>query len=97
MASNQLTQFANYIGGEVIKSSVQYQIELPLKEKDFIAGKKNGKIIKIMNMSSVLIKLLPFTDYNFIVELSCIDLLDSVSALVLFEDELPTTQTFNVP
>ncbi|ODV88013.1 hypothetical protein CANARDRAFT_26178 [[Candida] arabinofermentans NRRL YB-2248] len=97
IANQSLTHFASFIEEEQISSSVQYQIELPNKEKEFIVGKKNGKIIKIMNMSSVSIKLLPFSDYSFIVEISCNDVPDSATGLNLFEDELPTMLTFNVP
>ncbi|KAH3665452.1 hypothetical protein OGAPHI_003636 [Ogataea philodendri] len=96
-ASGPLSQFPPFLETKLLKSSIVYQIELSNKEKDFISGKKNGKIIKIMNMSSVSIKLLPFTDDNFIVEINCNDLMDSVLGLGLFEDELPTMLTFNVP
>lgn len=97
IATNLLTQFNSFINEKFSKTSVQYQIELPNKEKNFIAGKKNGKIIKIINMSQVQIKLLPFNDDNFIVEISGNDLLDSILGLGLFEDELPTIYQFNVP
>ncbi|ESW98450.1 hypothetical protein KL918_005174 [Ogataea parapolymorpha] len=96
-AANPLAQFAPYLEADLVKSTTTYQIELSNKEKDFIAGKKNGKIIKIMNMSSVTIKLLPFTDFNFIVEITCADLMDSVLGLGMFEDELPSILIFNVP
>lgn len=76
---------------------VQYQIELLNKEKDFISGKKNGKIIKIINMSNSTIKLLPLNENNFVVELKCNDLVDSILGLSLLEDELPKMLTFNVP
>lgn len=97
VATNCLTQFSSFINEAFKNQFIQYQIELPNKEKDFIAGKKNGKIIKIINMSSVSIKLLPYNDQNFIVEISGNDLLDSLLGLGLFEDELPTIFHFNVP
>ena len=97
IATNYLNQFSSFINEQFKSTFVQYQIELPNKEKDFIAGKKNGKIIKIINMSSVSIKLLPFTESNFIVDISGNDLLDSILGLGLFEDELPTIYNFNVP
>lgn len=97
IATNCLSQFNSYIGETLKNQFVKFQIELPNNEKDFIAGKKNGKIIKIINMSSVSIKLLPFTDQNFIVEISGSDLMDSILGLGLFEDELPTIYNFNVP
>ncbi|KAG0670766.1 hypothetical protein C6P40_004083 [Pichia californica] len=97
IATNYLSQFNSYIN-EILKNQfIKFQIELPINEKDFIAGKKNGKIIKIINMSSVSIKLLPFNDHNFIVEISGNDLIDSILGLGLFEDELPTIYNFNVP
>lgn len=97
VATNCLSQFNSYIGETLKSQFVKFQIELPNNEKDFIAGKKNGKIIKIINMSSVSIKLLPFTDQNFVVEISGNDLMDSILGLGLFEDELPTIYNFNVP
>lgn len=97
IATNYLSQFNSYIGETIKDQFIKFQIELPINEKDFIAGKKNGKIIKIINMSSVSIKLLPFTDHNFIVEISGNDLMDSILGLGLFEDELPTIFNFNVP
>ncbi|CAI8499786.1 unnamed protein product [Pichia kudriavzevii] len=97
IATNCLTQFETYSGSSFSNQFVQYQIELTNKEKDFIAGKKNGKIIKIINMSAVSIKLLPFNDQNFIVEISGNELMDAVVGLGLFEDELPTIFHFNVP
>jgi hypothetical protein len=97
VATNCLAQFSSCVNEQFKFTNVKYQVELPNKEKDFIAGKKNGKIIKIINMSSVSIKLLPFNDQNFIVEISGSDLLDSILGLGLFEDELPTIYHFNVP
>lgn len=98
IATNHLNQFSSIMKLPISQNvHVQYQIELPNKEKDFIAGKKNGKIIKIINMSSVSIKLLPFNDSNFIVEITGTDLFDSLLGLNLLEDELPTIYQFNVP
>ncbi|GMM29790.1 hypothetical protein DAMA08_025350 [Martiniozyma asiatica (nom. inval.)] len=97
IAINCLTQFGQYLQENFSSCNIQYQIELPSKEKDFIAGKKNGKIIKIINMSNAGIKLIPFSDNNFVAEITCSDLMDSILALGLFEDELPTILTFNVP
>lgn len=94
---NILTSFQSIINNNLISEQISYQIELPNFEKDFIAGKKNGKIIKIMNMSSVSIKILPFNDYSLIIKINCNNLIDSILGLGLFEDELPKILTFNVP
>lgn len=96
-AINILTSFQSIINNNLISEQISYQIELPNFEKDFIAGKKNGKIIKIMNMSSVNIKILPFNDYSLIIKINCNNLIDSILGLGLFEDELPKILTFNVP
>lgn len=98
--SNNTKVAINYLNQNLVpfkSSCVQYQIELLNKEKDFISGKKNGKIIKIINMSNSTIKLLPLNENNFIVELKCNDLIDSTLGLSLLEDELPKMLTFNVP
>ncbi|ODV95677.1 hypothetical protein PACTADRAFT_3366 [Pachysolen tannophilus NRRL Y-2460] len=78
-------------------SNIKYQIELDNEERDFIGGKKNGKMLKIMNNSKVALKILAYTEHNFIIELHASTLNDSIIGLKLLEDELPTTLTFNVP
>lgn len=98
--SNKTKIAINYLIQNLVDcktTCIQYQIELLNKEKDFISGKKNGKIIKIINMSNSTIKLLPLNENNFIVELKCSDLNDSIMGLNLLEDELPKMLTFNVP
>ncbi|QPG74581.1 hypothetical protein FOA43_001912 [Brettanomyces nanus] len=97
LATNYSSQLGPYFNEEIKKTSVQFQIELPNQERDFIAGKKNGKLVKIANTSSVSVQLLPFTDHNFLVELSGETLGDAVLGLELLEEEMPKSITFNVP
>ncbi|VEU20086.1 DEKNAAC101025 [Brettanomyces naardenensis] len=97
VATNYLSQLGVYLGENVGRTTVQFQLELPNEERDFIAGKKNGKLVKIANTSSVSVQLLPFTDHNFLVELSGESLGDAVLGLELLEEELPKSITFNVP
>lgn len=75
---------------------IRFQIELACEHRDFISGKKNGKLNKIMKASNVKIKFESFNDYNFMLNLSG----NSTSALVgltLLEEELPAEISFHIP
>ncbi|ODQ82941.1 hypothetical protein BABINDRAFT_5830 [Babjeviella inositovora NRRL Y-12698] len=78
-----------------------YEVELSAAEKDFIGGKKNGKMIRIMNnlASNVIIKYNPSTNSTFLIELisSNNDYHSLISALQLLEDELPFEYNLNIP
>jgi len=97
IGTNYLSQLESYLNENVERINVQFQLELPNQERDFIAGKKNGKLVKISNSASVTVQLLPFTDHNFIVELSGETLEGSVYGLGLLEQELPESMMFNIP
>lgn len=97
IGTNYLSQLESYLNENVERINVQFQLELPNQERDFIAGKKNGKLVKISNSASVTVQLLPFTDHNFIVELSGETLEGSVYGLELLEQELPKSLMFNIP
>ncbi|KAK6465375.1 hypothetical protein DFJ63DRAFT_310472 [Scheffersomyces coipomensis] len=51
---------------------IKLRIELNNSQKDFISGKKNGKLIKILNQLNnnqlSIIKFRPFNEYNFFID-----------------------------
>ncbi|KAA8907372.1 hypothetical protein TRICI_005008 [Trichomonascus ciferrii] len=76
---------------------IRFRVELSIDQRDFIAGKKNGKVIRIMNNSNVWIKFLPFNEYNFYITLSADDYNSVTAGIRLLEDELPSEQSFYIP
>lgn len=76
---------------------MRYRIELSNDQRDFIAGKKNGKIIRIMNAASVFIKLLPFNEYNFYIDLYSEYPPEATNGLKLLEEELSSELAFYIP
>lgn len=45
---------------------IRFSLELANEHRDFISGKKNGKLNKIMKAADVKIKFETFNDYNFL-------------------------------
>jgi len=79
----------------------QYQlrvkIELANEHKEFVAGKKNGKINKIMGQSNIHILFDGFSEYNFYIDVVG-NKYDNVKVgLELVEQELPAAMSFHVP
>lgn len=75
---------------------IRFQIELSNEHREFISGKKNGKINKIMQTTNVKIKFETFNDYNFLIDLAGTD--GSVlQGLSLLQEELPAEISFHVP
>ncbi|KAJ5595994.1 K Homology domain type 1 [Penicillium hetheringtonii] len=79
----------------------QYQmrvkIELANEHKEFVSGKKNGKINKIMGQSNVQIIFDGFNEYNFYIDV-CGNQYDSTkNGLDLVEQEMPASISFHVP
>lgn len=102
--------------GDMIESNesnfqLEIGMELNNRHKDFLSGKKNGKIIKILNQLGHIpqIKFSHLNEYNFEVRtsidvastvrntqfLSVFDL--SLKSLSLIEMELPAEMQFNIP
>lgn len=96
-ADKYMSQLSMYLDETVTRAQVQVQIELPNKERDFIAGKKNGKLVKVANMSSSTVQLLPFTENNFLVEMTSTSLSNAAVGLQLLSEEFPRSTTFNIP
>ena len=84
--------------------TINLRIEINNDQKDFISGKKNGKIIKILNQLNnlAIIKFNPFNEYNFFIDLKLIsdnDLVISnlMTGIELIQLELPAELKFNIP
>ncbi|PWN35004.1 uncharacterized protein FA14DRAFT_160354 [Meira miltonrushii] len=75
---------------------IRFQIELANEHRDFISGKKNGKINKIMKQG-VRIKFETFNDFNFLIDVSSNDRAGTVSGLSLLLEELPAEMSFHIP
>ncbi|KAF8226064.1 cytoplasmic protein [Tricholoma matsutake] len=84
---------------EIIKAfhhEIRFQIELANDHREFISGKKNGKINKIMQTTNVKIKFETFNDHNFLIDIAGPD--NSVlQGLSLLQEELPAEISFHVP
>ncbi|KAK1229376.1 hypothetical protein PQX77_007553 [Marasmius sp. AFHP31] len=84
---------------DIIKAfhhEIRFQIELSNEHREFISGKKNGKINKIMQTTNVKIKFETFNDHNFLIDIAGPD--NSVlHGLTLLQEELPAEISFHVP
>ncbi|RXW24791.1 hypothetical protein EST38_g1118 [Candolleomyces aberdarensis] len=84
---------------EIVKTfhhEIRFQIELGNEHREFISGKKNGKINKIMQTTNVKIKFETFNDHNFLIDIAGPD--NSVlQGLTLLQEELPAEISFHVP
>jgi hypothetical protein len=76
---------------------IQVRIELGNEHKEFVSGKKNGKINKIMGQSSAQIVFHHFSEVNFIIEVSANNFKSLMEGLHLVELELPAEISFHVP
>lgn len=84
---------------DVVKSfhhEIRFQIELANEHREFISGKKNGKINKIMKVCGVRIKFETFNDYNFLMDISGQDMA-ALQGLTMLQEELPAEVSFHVP
>lgn len=75
---------------------IRFQIELANEHRDFISGKKNGKLNKIMKTAGVKIKFETFNDYNFLIDIAGNDT-GALHGLSLLQGELPGEISFHVP
>ncbi|KAE9410816.1 hypothetical protein BT96DRAFT_912263 [Gymnopus androsaceus JB14] len=84
---------------DIIKAfhhEIRFQIELSNEHREFISGKKNGKINKIMQTTNVKIKFETFNDHNFLIDVSGPDGV-VLQGLTLLQEELPAEISFHVP
>ncbi|OJA09093.1 hypothetical protein AZE42_02564, partial [Rhizopogon vesiculosus] len=75
---------------------IRFQVELANEHREFISGKKNGKINKIMQTTNVKIKFETFNDHNFLIDVSGNDS-SVLNGLSLLQEELPAEISFHVP
>jgi len=76
---------------------IRVKIELANEHKEFVSGKKNGKINKIMGQSSVQIIFDGFNEYNFNIDVCGGNYEAMKSGLSLVEQEMPASISFHVP
>lgn len=74
-----------------------FAVELAADQREFLSGKKNGKVNKIMKSSGVRIKFLAFNEYNFVITLESNDFSKALTGLEMLHDELPAETSFYVP
>ncbi|GAA5960289.1 hypothetical protein JCM3765_002531 [Sporobolomyces pararoseus] len=75
---------------------IRFQIELANEHREFISGKKNGKLNKIMKSANVKIKFETFNDYNFLIDIAGSDP-GALHGLTMLQEELPAEISFHVP
>ncbi|KAG6039526.1 hypothetical protein E4U41_002496 [Claviceps citrina] len=76
---------------------IRVKIELANEHKEFVSGKKNGKINKIMGQSNVQIIFDGFNEYNFNIDVLASSYDSMKQGLTLVEQEMPASISFHVP
>ncbi|KAK3940630.1 KH domain-containing protein [Diplogelasinospora grovesii] len=76
---------------------IRVKIELANEHKEFVSGKKNGKINKIMGQSNVQIMFDNFGEYNFNIDVLASSYESMKQGLSLVEQEMPASISFHVP
>ncbi|CAK7273794.1 hypothetical protein SEPCBS57363_005832 [Sporothrix epigloea] len=76
---------------------IKVKIELASEHKEFVSGKKNGKINKIMGQSNVQILFESFGEYNFNIDVNAQSYESMKEGLSLVEQEMPASISFHVP
>ncbi|TPX61251.1 hypothetical protein SpCBS45565_g07317 [Spizellomyces sp. 'palustris'] len=86
---------------DFIKGAIRdtkFQLELALEHREFINGKKNGKINKIIKASGCKITFQEnYNEYNMLIDVYNAYPTKAVEGLALLEDELPAEISFYVP
>ncbi|CEP16842.1 hypothetical protein [Parasitella parasitica] len=82
---------------KIFHQSTVFNVELSNDQREFISGKKSGKINKIMKTSGAKIKFVPFSEYNFIIEVESNNFNKALDGLTLLQEELPAEISFYVP
>ncbi|KAI1344610.1 KH domain-containing protein [Xylariaceae sp. FL0016] len=76
---------------------IRVKIELANEHKEFVSGKKNGKINKIMTQSNVQIMFESFREYNFDIDVIAPTYDSMKQGMTLVEQEMPASISFHVP
>ncbi|KAG2223283.1 hypothetical protein INT45_007009 [Circinella minor] len=82
---------------KVFHQNTVFNIELSNDQREFISGKKSGKINKIMKTTGAKIKFNAFSDYNFVIEVESTSVIKALDGLSMLQDELPAEISFYVP
>jgi len=82
---------------KALPSEFKFSVELANEHREFISGKKNGKINRIMKATGAKIKFDQCNEYNFYVDLSSTIAIKAMEALALLQEELPAEISFFVP
>ncbi|KAI9217694.1 hypothetical protein BC828DRAFT_408264 [Blastocladiella britannica] len=92
--------FEAVVQNEWVARSVRahkFRIELDIRHKEFISGKKNGKINKIIKASDAAIVFDDWNDVNMIIEVGSPLADRALEGFALLRDELPAEISFHVP
>lgn len=79
------------------ESVLHVKIELANEHKEFVSGKKNGKINKIMTQSGVQVFFDLFNEHNFFIDICGNSYEATKNGLDLVEQEMPSSIDFHVP
>ncbi|KAI1265552.1 hypothetical protein F5Y18DRAFT_38687 [Xylariaceae sp. FL1019] len=79
------------------QQQIRVKIELANEHKEFVSGKKNGKINKIMTQSNVQIIFDSFREYNFDIDVIAPSYDSMKQGMTLVEQEMPASISFHVP
>lgn len=82
---------------QMFHQNTVFNVELSNDQREFISGKKSGKINKIMKTTGARIKFIPFSDYNFIIEVESNSFTKALDGLTMLQEELPAEISFYVP
>ncbi|KAG0246856.1 hypothetical protein BGX31_006920, partial [Mortierella sp. GBA43] len=82
---------------KALPSEFKFSVELANEHREFISGKKNGKINRIMKATGAKIKFDQCNEYNFYVDVSSTIAVKAMEALALLQEELPAEISFFVP
>ncbi|OBZ82802.1 hypothetical protein A0J61_09148 [Choanephora cucurbitarum] len=74
-----------------------FRLELATDQLEFISGKKNGKINKIMKACVVNIRFVAVNEYNSSIFIESTHYKSAFEGLLLLQDELPAEVSFYVP
>ncbi|KAL7752304.1 hypothetical protein RI367_002350 [Sorochytrium milnesiophthora] len=75
----------------------RFRIELGAEHREFISGKKNGKINKVIKQTGVKIAFEEWNEYNMIIDLSTPFFDKGLESFAMLKDELPAEISFHVP
>ncbi|KAI8875242.1 hypothetical protein K501DRAFT_280560 [Backusella circina FSU 941] len=77
--------------------SVAFILELATEQREFISGKKNGKINKITKTNVVTIRFETSNKYNLNIILESNESTEAMEGLALLQDEMPAEISFYIP